>query len=68
MVVTDENNGALAAGIALAAAMQSFCCTHETSHVGTNMDHRVVNTSTVLKKMHTLSNKNAQGRWERLNE
>ena len=26
--------------------MQSFVCTHETSHVGTNMTHRVLNSST----------------------
>ena len=44
--VTDGNDGALAAGIALAATMQSFVCTHETSHVGTNMAHRVLNSST----------------------
>ena len=41
MEVTDGNDGALPAGIALAATMQSFVCTHETSHVGTNMAHRV---------------------------
>ena len=26
--------------------MQTFVCTHETSHVGTNMAHRVLNSST----------------------
>ena len=46
MEVTAGNDGALAAGIALAATMQSFVCTHETSHVGTNMAHRVLNSST----------------------
>ena len=45
MEVTAGNDGALAAGIALAATMQSFVCTHETSHVGTNMAHRVLNSS-----------------------
>ena len=43
---TDGNDGALAAGAALAATMQSFICTHETSHIGTNMAHRVLNRST----------------------
>ena len=46
MEVTDGNDGALAAGIALAATMQSFVCTHETSHVGTNTAHRLLNSST----------------------
>ena len=46
MEVTDGNDRALAAGIALAATMQSFVCTHQTSHVGTNMAHRVLNSST----------------------
>ena len=47
MEVTDANDGALAAGIALAATMHSFVCTHDTSHVvRTNMAHRVLNSST----------------------
>ena len=46
MEVIDGNDGALAAGIALAATMQLFVCTHETSHVGTNMANRVLNSST----------------------
>ena len=45
MEVTAGNDGALAAGIALVATMQSFVCTHETSHVGTNMAHRDLNSS-----------------------
>ena len=45
MEVTDGNDGALAAGIALAAMKQSFVCTHETSHVGTNTVYRVLNSS-----------------------
>ena len=57
MEVTDGNDGALAAGIALATTMHSFVCTHETSHVGTDMAHRVRNSSTALKKMHTLPTK-----------
>ena len=46
MEVTAGNDEALAAGIALAATMQSFVCTHETSHAGTNMAYRVLNSST----------------------
>ena len=46
MEVTDGNDGVLAAGIARAATMQSFVCTHETLHVGTSMAHRVLNRST----------------------
>ena len=47
MEVADGNDGALAAGIALAATMHSFVCTHGTSHVvRTNMAHRVLNSST----------------------
>ena len=46
-VITHGNDGALAAGIALAATMHSFVCTHETSHVvRTNIAHRVLNSST----------------------
>ena len=48
MEVTAGIDEALAAGIALAATMYewSFVCTHETSHVGTDMAHRVLNSST----------------------
>ena len=46
MEVAAGNDGALAAGIILAATMQSFVCTHETLHVGTNMAHRVLISST----------------------
>ena len=46
MEITAGNDGALAAAIAFAATMQSSVCTHETSHVGTNMAHRVLNSST----------------------
>ena len=45
MEVTGGNDGALAAGIALAATMQPFVCT-QTSHVGTSMAYRVLNSST----------------------
>ena len=67
MEVTGGNDGALAAGIALASTMHSFVCTHETSYVvRTDMAHRVLNSS-LLKKMGTLLNKSASGRGERLN-
>ena len=46
MDVIDGNDGVLAPGIAVAATMQLFVCTPETSHVGTNMAHRVLNSST----------------------
>ena len=52
MEVTAGNDGALAAGITLAATMQSFVCTHETLHVGTNMAHRVLNSSTTQENVH----------------
>ena len=38
----EGNDEALASRIALAATMESFVCIHETSHVGTNMAHRVL--------------------------
>ena len=66
MEVTDENDEALAAGIALAAAAESFVCIHETSHVGTNMTHRVLNSSS-QGSGHLLPNKSAPGYGERLN-
>ena len=46
MEVTDGNDGALAAGIAVAAMMQLFVRTRETSHVvGTKRAHTVLNSS-----------------------
>ena len=60
MEVTDGNDEALAAGIALAAAMESFVCIHETSHVGTNMAHRVLNSSS-QENGHLLPNKSTPG-------
>ena len=65
MEVTAGNDGALAAGITLAATMQSFVCTHETSHVGTNMAHRVLNSST-QENVH-LPYQGAPGGGKRLN-
>ena len=64
MEVTAGNDGALAAGIALAATMESFVCTHETSRVGTNMVHRVVNSST-QENVHLTIQRRA-GRWEEI--
>ena len=52
MEVIDGNDGVLAAGIAVAATMQLFVCTPETSHVGTNRAHIFL--KPLLKKMHTL--------------
>ena len=45
MEVIDGKDGVLAAGIAVAATMQLFVCTPETSHVGTNRTHIVLETS-----------------------
>ena len=46
MEVTDRNDGAPTAGIAVAATMQLFVRTPETSHVvGTNRAHIVLNSS-----------------------
>ena len=64
MKVTDGNDGALAAGIVPAATMQSFVWTHATTHVGTNMTHRVLNSST-QDNVHP-PNKSAPGRGEGL--
>ena len=61
MEITAGNDGALAAGIALAATMRSFVCTHETSHVGTNMAHRVLNSST-QENVHLTITRRAAGR------
>ena len=61
MEVTGGNDGALAAGIALAATMQSFVCTRETSHVGINMAHRVLNSST-QDDVHLTITRRAAGR------
>ena len=61
--VTGGKDGALAAGIALAATMQSSVCTHETSHVGTNMAHRVLNSST-QENGHLTKQKRAEPRGE----
>ena len=59
MEVTDGNDWALVAGIALAATMQSFVCTPKTSHVGTNMDH-----SSTQENAHLTKQKRAGPRGE----
>ena len=64
MEVNDGNDEALAAGIAL--TMESFVCIHETSHVGTNMAHRVLHSSS-QENGHILPNKSPPGHGERLN-
>ena len=66
MEVTDGNDGELAVRIALAATMQSFVCTHETSYVGTNIAHRVLNSST-QENGHLTKQKRDGPRGERLN-
>ena len=59
MEVTDGNDGALVAGIVLAATMQSFVCTPETSHVGTNVAH-----SSTQENAHLTKQKRAGPRGE----
>ena len=61
MEVTAGNDGALSVEIALAATMQSFVCTHETSHVGANMADRVINSST-QENVHLTIPRRAAGR------
>ena len=61
MEVAGGNDGALAAGIAVAAMMQIFL--EETSHVGTDMVDIVL---VQLNKIHTLPNQDTPGRGERL--
>ena len=50
MEVTGGSDGALAAGIAVAATMQLFVCTPETSHVGINRVHIVLNMQLFSRK------------------
>ena len=67
MEVIDENDGVLAAGIAVAATMQLFVCTPETSHVGTNRAHIVLKTSS-QEYAHLTIYLGASGREKRSNE
>ena len=63
MEVTDGNDEALAEGIAFVATAESFVCIHETSHVGTNMAHRVL-TSSSQENAHHTKQKRAEPRGE----
>ena len=67
MEVIDGNAGALAAGIAVAATMRLFVCTRETSHVGTNRAHIVLN-SFPQENAHLTIYQDASGREKRFNE
>ena len=67
MEVIDGNDGVLAAGIAVAATMQLFVCTPETSHVGTNRTHIVLKTSP-QENAHLTIYQGASGREKRSNE
>ena len=66
MEVIDGNDGVLAAGIAVAATMQLFVCTPDTSHVGTNRTHKVLKTS--QENAHLTIYQGASGREKRSNE
>ena len=66
MEVIDGNDGVLAAGIPVAATMQLFVCTPETSHVGTNRAHIVLKTS--QENAHLTIYQGASGREKRSNE
>ena len=66
MEVTVGNDGALAAGITLAATMQLFVCTPETSHFGTNRTDIVLKTS--QENVHLTIYQGASGREKRSHE
>ena len=67
MEIIDGNDGVLAAGIAVAATMQLFVCTPETSHVGTNRTHIVLKTSP-QENAHLTIYQGASGREKRSNK
>ena len=67
MEVIDGNDDVLAAGIAVAATMQLFVCTPETSHVGTNRTRIVLKTSPQENAYLTIY-QGASGREKRSNE
>ena len=67
MEVTVGNDGALAAGITLAATMQLFVCTPETSHFGTNRTDIVLKTSP-QENAHLTIYQGASGREKRSHE
>ena len=69
MEVTDGNDCALAAGIAIAATMQLFVLTPETSHVvGTIRAHHVVLNSSPQENVFLKIYQGASGREKRSNE
>ena len=68
MEVTDGNDGVLVAGIAVAATMQLFVYTPETSHVGTNRAHIVLKTFPQENAHLTTMYQGASGREKRSNE
>ena len=67
MEVIDGNDGVLTAGIAVAATMQLFVYTPETSHVGTDRAHKVLKTSP-RENAHLTIYQGASGREKRSNE
>ena len=67
MEVTAGNDGALAAGITVAATMQLFVCTPETSHFGTNRTDIVLKTSP-QENAHLTIYQGASGREKRSHE
>ena len=67
MQVTAGNDGALAAGITLAATMQLFVCTPETSHFGTNITDIVLKTFP-QENAHLTIYQGASGREKRSHE
>ena len=68
MVVIDGNDGVLAAGIAVAATMQLFVCTPETSHVGTNRACIIVLKTSTQENAQLTIYQGASGREKRSNE
>ena len=67
MGIFDGNDDVLAAGIAVAATMQLFVCTPETSHVGTNRTDIVLKTS-LQENAHLTIYQGASGREKRSHE
>ena len=64
MEIINGNDGVLAAGIAVAAMMQLFVCTPETSYVGTNRTHIVLKTYP-QENAHLTIHQGASGREKR---
>ena len=68
MEIIDGNDGVLAAGIAVAATMQLFVCTPETSHVGTNRTYYIVLKASSQENAHLTIYQGASGREKRSHE